>query len=354
MQTNCLAARHNLILDSTDRVTLCCNSTQALDFDQGLVDRALIGAKATEIQQALDAGRAHPNCDRCWREQDNGTYSYREAYNDMYPEFESIKKPQLKTIHLQNDPTCNLACVYCGPRFSSRWAGLLGHAEPMIKTLDFSDEALAGLDMITLAGGEPGLIKSNVRLLDRLLALNPDCQVIINSNLYDIDTPVFERVFKFANATVIASFESVGDRYNYIRQGSDWAKFSQNFVTVAQQVPRLQASMILFPLSIGGIADAIDFALKYIPAKEIYINDYEGGRYAWAHVGRTTLDQLKSNLVKYVETVDITIQSQILPRLAQIESTASNTKFPDLADFDHMVDQDHQNIFKELYQQEAA
>ena len=108
--------------------------------------------------------------------------------------------------------------------------------------------------------------------------------------------------------------------------------------------------MILFPLSIGGIADAIDFALKHVPASEIYINDYEGGRYQWGHVGKTTLDQLKSNLVKYIENLDTAIQSQILPRLAQIESTVSNTKFPDLADFDQMTDQNHRSIFKELYQ----
>jgi Radical SAM superfamily len=350
LDTHCLEARHNLLLDASDRVKLCCNSADSLDFDDGIVDHALIGRKATEIQQALDSGVAHSNCSRCWREQRNGTYEQRASYNDLYPEFESIGKPQLKTIHLQNDPTCNLACVYCGATYSTKWADLLGEAEPMIKTLDFSDESLAGLELITMAGGEPGLIKSNAKLLDRLLKLNPECKIVINSNLYRIDTPVFDRVVEFPNVVVIGSFESVGNRYNYIRQGSDWAQFSRNFAAMARRVPRIQASMLLFPLSIGGIADAIDFALEHTPPEEIFINDCYGGRFEWSHVNQTALAALKEKLANYIKTVDPEIQSRIEPRLAQIESTATVTQFPDVINFDQMVGQDHRKIFPELYQ----
>jgi len=349
MQTRCLASKHNLFLDSSDRVTLCCNSSQVLDFDNGIVDSALVGVTAQEIQQALDAEQPHATCNRCWQEQANGTRSYRESYNDMYPEFELINTTQLKTIHLQNDPTCNLTCVYCGPRFSSSWAALRGMKDPMQKTLDFSDDALANLSMITLAGGEPGLVKSNVAILDRLLKLNPTCQVIINSNLYKIDTAVFDRVFKFDNATVIASFETVEDRYNYIRRGSDWTQFSSNFVKVAAQVSKLQASMILFPLSIGTIDQAIDFAQQHVPADEIYINDYDGSLYQWNSMSQRVLDHLKNKLTQYANRSDTAIKSQLLSRLAYIESAADVTNFPHLNDFDQLTGQTHREIFTELY-----
>ena len=349
MQTKCLAAKHNLFLDSSDRVTLCCNSNEVLDFANGIVDSALAGIKAREIQLALESDQPHSTCNRCWQEQSNGTRSYRESYNDMYPEFELINATQLKTIHLQNDPTCNLTCVYCGPRFSSSWAGLRGMKDPMLKTLTFSDEALANLSMITLAGGEPGLVKSNVKILDRLLDLNPNCQVIINSNLYKIDTPVFERVFKFKNATVIASFESVNDRYNYIRRGSEWDQFSSNFVKVADKVEKLQASMILFPLSIGTIDQAIDFAQQHVPAGEIYINDYDGSLYQWSGMSKQVLNNLKARLNNYATTVDESIRSQLQARLAYIDSSAEVTHFSHLTDFDRLTGQDHRKIFTELY-----
>jgi len=349
MQTKCLASRHNLFLDSSDRVTLCCNSNQVLDFDNNIVDSALVGVKAQEIQQALYADQPHPTCNRCWQEQTNGTRSHRESYNDMYPEFELIETTQLKTIHLQNDPTCNLTCVYCGPRFSSSWARLRGINDPMQKTLNFSDDTLANLSMITLAGGEPGLIKSNVKILDKLLQLNPECRVIINSNLYKIDTPVFEHVFKFKNSTVIASFESVGTRYDYIRRGSEWQQFSSNFAQVSTRVQKLQASMILFPLSIGTIDQAIDFAQQHVPASEIYINDYYGSLYQWSGMSRHVLNNLKTRLNKYARGLDSMIGSQLLARLSQIESTAEVTHFSHLDDFDQLTGQDHRKIFIELY-----
>jgi sulfatase maturation enzyme AslB (radical SAM superfamily) len=349
MQTKCLASKHNLFLDSSDRVTLCCNSNEVLDFSNGIVDSALAGVTAQLIQQALDSDQPHAACNRCWQEQANGTRSYRESYNDMYPEFELINTTQLKTIHLQNDPTCNLTCVYCGPRFSSSWAALRGMKDPMLKTLDFSDEALANLSMITLAGGEPGLVKSNVRILDRLLQLNPECQVIINSNLYKIDTPVFERVFKFPNATVIASFETVEDRYNYIRRGSEWQQFSSNFAEVANRVHKLQASMILFPLSIGTIGRAIEFAQQHVPAGEIYINDYDGSLYEWAGMSKYVLNELKLRLHNYAIALDDSIQSQLLARLVYIDSTADVTYFAHLNDFDQLTGQDHRKIFTEIY-----
>jgi sulfatase maturation enzyme AslB (radical SAM superfamily) len=349
MQTKCLASKHNLFLDSSDRVTLCCNSNEVLDFADGIVDSALVGVRAKEIQLALASDQPHTTCNRCWQEQANGTGSYRESYNDMYPEFELINTTQLKTIHLQNDPTCNLTCVYCGPRFSSSWAGLRGMKDPMLKTLTFSDQALANLSMITLAGGEPGLVKSNVGILDRLLQLNPECQVIINSNLYKIDTPVFERVFKFKNATVIASFETVEDRYNYIRRGSEWNQFSKNFVEAAGRVRKLQASMILFPLSIGTIDQAIDFAQQHVPASEIYINDYDGSLYQWSGMSKDVLNNLKAKLTSYATTADESIKSQLLARLAYIDSLSNVTHFSHLTDFDQLTGQQHRKIFTELY-----
>lgn len=350
MQTNCLASKHNLFLDTNNRVALCCNSSQELDYNQNQVESALKGKTATEIQLALDSGITHKNCQRCWQEQQNETNSYRYSYNDMYPEFATINTTQLKTLHVQHDPTCNLTCVYCGPRFSSKWADLTNVATPFVKPLSFSDDALANLHMITLAGGEPGLSKTNLVLLERLLEVNPKCQVIINTNLFQIDNPIFKKIFQFENNTVIASFESTGDRYEYIRKGSSWKQFAKNFTEVSKTVKCLQASMILFPLSIVDLPVAIDFALEHISPAEIYINDYYGENYSWRKVRRSTLERLRKNLSNYVNKSDPTIQSQILPRLEQMVSTAEATQFPQLDIFDQLTNQNHKNIFNELYQ----
>lgn len=350
LQTKCLASKHNLVLDTTGEVTFCCNNTQALNYDLSKTETALTSVIAIAIQQDLDNNIAHPSCQRCWTEQERGTDSYRNSYNQMYPHLDKILDPTLKTIHLQYDNTCNLTCIYCGPKFSSKWANLLGINEPYRNPIDFSDDALANLEMVTLAGGEPSLVKSNIKLLDRLLNLNPNCQVIVNTNLYQIDSnPIFERLYQFQNSTVIASFESVDERYDYIRNGSSWKEFSKNFSTIIDRVGTVQASMILFPLSIGGIQDAIEFALRYIPASEIYINDYNGTDFNWDQVGKTALDNQCRDLVHYTSTLDSALQVQLLPRLSAVESSRDSSYFPKCNNFDQLIKKDHTKIFPELY-----
>jgi organic radical activating enzyme len=316
-------------------------------------ETALTGTTATTIQTALDSGALHSNCQRCWNEQQQGDHlSYRHSYNDMYPEFAEIKKQQLKTVHIQYDNTCNLSCVYCGPKFSSKWAGFLGTKILFRQPVDFSDQALASLHMITLAGGEPSLVKSNVRLLTRLLELNPTCQVIVNTNLFNIESnPVFDLLFQFENSTIIASFEDVNDRYEYIRNGSSWEQFSQNFITASKHVKTLQASMILFPLSIGGIHNAINFALDYIAPNEIYINDYYGNQFLWEHVAKHNLDQLQQNLVEFAHTLDMSIQNQILSKIDLIRSSALTTHFPQWDRYEqYLIKKNYSNIFPELFE----
>lgn len=346
--TECLASKHNLFLDTNGEVKLCCNSNQALDFVSDNYGSALNGFKAQEIQSSLCNNQQHSNCQRCWTEQRQNNNSYRHAYNDMYPEFATITGNELKTIHIQNDNTCNLACVYCGPEFSSKWAQIKGKKEIFRQPTFFSNEDLTKLHTVTLAGGEPSLIKSNIDLLDRLFSVNPDCNVIINTNLFNIESnPVFEKFFKFKNSTVIASFEDIGDRYEYIRDGSSWKSFSKNFASVSNRVHKLQASMILFPLSIGGIHNAIDFALEYIKPKEVYINDYYGNRYIWNSIGKTALNTLRNNLETYARKQPISIQTQLMSRMNSIVSDQETTTL--ISTVNHHDQDRHAKLFSELY-----
>jgi sulfatase maturation enzyme AslB (radical SAM superfamily) len=348
IDTDCLAAKHNLFLDTSGEIKLCCNSNQSLDFESSSYGSALNGNKAKEIQFSLNTNQQHPNCQRCWKEQEQTNYSYRHAYNSMYPEFAQVGSVELKTIHIQNDNTCNLACVYCGPEFSSKWAQIRGKKEIFRQPMFFSDHNLAKLHTVTLAGGEPSLIKSNVDLLARLFEVNPDCQVIINTNLSNIDSNlVFEKFFKFKNSTVIASFEDVESRYEYIRDGSTWEKFSKNFASIVNRVRTVQASMILFPLSIGGIHNAIDFALKYIPPTEVYINDYHGNRYVWDSVSATALHKLRNKLKEYANCQHSAIQQQLLSRMDSIVSTQSTTILTSY--IDKPKQENHIRLFPELY-----
>jgi sulfatase maturation enzyme AslB (radical SAM superfamily) len=345
LTTTCLAAHHNLIFDTDGSVRLCCNSTQPLNFIKP--EEALYSSKALNIQTALSNGVAHENCTVCWREQARGDRNYRDNYNEMYPEFDS--KTSLKTVHIQYDNTCNLHCVYCGPRFSSSWNSLRGEKISYRQPLEFSDQILSELCMVTLAGGEPTLVKSNIILLERLQQINPDCEIIINSNLNYSNNSVINKFSKLNNVTVIASFENIGLRYEYIRGSGSWKLFKNNFEHLADSGIKLQASMILFALSAAEIGNAIDFALTCIHPDQIFINDYEGNQLDWSKVGKKQIDVLAKNIVKYSQSSPDFIKHQLLSKTQQMVSTAEHTYFKFLDQYDNLTNQNHRSIFTELY-----
>jgi predicted nucleotidyltransferase len=105
--------------------------------------------------------------------------------------------------------------------------------------------------------------------------------------------------------------------------------------------------MILFPLSIGGIHNAIDFALKYIPPTEIYINDYHGNRYVWNSVSNTALNKLRNELEEYANCQHSAIQQQFLSRMSSIVSTQPTTTLTSYIDKPNQ--ENHIRLFPELY-----
>jgi organic radical activating enzyme len=349
METKCLAASHNLFLDSNGDIKLCCNSNMPLD-NASSIESAITGPIATEIQTALANNQPHKNCTTCWYEQKTNSRSYRDSYNSMYPTYNLLSDRNIKTIHVQYDNTCNLTCVYCGPQYSSKWSDLLQSKQPFRQPVMFDDASLASLDMITLAGGEPSLVKSNIELLDRLYSINPDCHIFINSNLTNVkNNPVFERLYKFSKVTVIASFEAIDKRYEYIRNGAKWSDFSTNFSMLADHVQEVQASMIFFPLSASTIHLAVDRALETVSVDNVYINNYEGSSFTWEHIEQSKVDMLRESVVKSISGLDKHIQDQILPKCELMVSTQTNTSLPTLDQLDRLTNQNHKHIFTELY-----
>lgn len=348
MTLKCAAAYHNLVFDTDGHARLCCNSTEPLAIESS-VEHVLINQPARSIQQDLDQGILHQNCQICWREESQGDRSYRQSYNDMYPMFEL--KPVLRTAHIQWDNTCNLTCVYCGPKFSSSWVQLIGQRQAYRSPLVFSDQTLAGLTMITFAGGEPTLSKPNMDILNRLLSVNPDCEVIVNTNLtQSIEGDFFDKFLKFKNSAVIASFESTGTRFEYIRHGASWKDFEHNFVRLKNLVGKLQTNMIFFPLSAGTIDQTIDWALQHVPDTEIYLNDYTGSDLTWDKVGKSQLDTMAKRIVKYADTLPIRLKNELVSKCQQITSDRDTTSIAKLDQFDQLTKQDHRSIFTELYQ----
>jgi organic radical activating enzyme len=348
--TKCLAARHNLLVDVDSKVRICCNNLESLQYDNNDIGQSLFGDKIIEIRQDLDAGIRHDSCHNCWYEEDHIGHSYRQSYNDLYSNYFDLDEPVLKTLHMQSENTCNLTCVYCGPKYSSKWAELVKEKIIHRGINTVSDETLTNLDMITFAGGEPSLIRTNIDILQRLSKLNPQCQIIVNTNLTFYDNNFFDLAKNFQNLTLLVSFESLGQRYEYIRHLAKWNSFKHNFIKACNELPKVNASMIFFPLSAGTMHQTLDFTLDHLDQTDIFLNTYHGNWFDWKSVGSKNIAMIKSKLLHYAESSEEHLQNQLIYHCEAMQSDNDMTILPWLDQFDKFNKLDHKIIFPELYE----
>ena len=350
MITTCLAARHNLLIDVDNKVRICCNNREPLDYDNQDIGQSLFSSQMIEIRQDLDNGKRHKSCQRCWDEEDHLDRSYRQSYNSLYENYTTLSSPVLKTLQMQSENTCNLTCVYCGPKYSSKWAELIKERNSHKGITKVTDETLANLDMITFAGGEPSLIRTNVGILQRLLTLNPNCEIIINTNLTLYDLDFFELAKKFSNLTLLVSFENIGNRYEYVRHLAKWNHFKHNFEKACKEISKVNASMIFFPLSVGTLDQTLDFVLKNLDQNNISLNTYQGNWFDWQFIRSKSLESIQSRLLKYAESLEEHLKNQLVYHCQTMISHSDDTVLSWLDEFDKLNHCNHKIIFPELYE----
>jgi 4Fe-4S single cluster domain len=345
---DCAAARHNLFVDTNGEVRICCNNLTHLDHSD--LGSALQGSQASRIRHDIESGFQPRSCGRCWQEEQQSGRSYRLDYISMYPHLND-REVGLRTLQLQAENTCNLSCVYCGPAYSSRWEQILSHGSKKRNVPMLTDEDLVKLEMLTLAGGEPSLIKSNVLLLKRLLIMNQGCEIVVNTNLTTYqNNPLWELLKQFPNVKIIVSFESVGDRFEYIRHPAQWSVFKSNWHLVTQDFGRVEASMILFPLTILAIQEAIYVASCRVPQDRIFINPYHGTAVSWSDLAKSRIDYLRWDLIQYSQSLLPSLRDQLLEFTQHMYSDRDITHMPGIEKIDEQRGISHRDIFGELYE----
>lgn len=222
-------------------------------------------------------GIKNEDCKFCWSEEDQRV-SYRDIHNKWSPDFIeknredllSGKKSFANYIEVKFSNTCDMACLYCSPRFSSKIAienGLKIKSVPLASEFEafkeFSDPLIknaveldrdnfpgrlwdhAQLRFVFL-GGEPTLIDQFYEFINhitnRVKYYSPDSdweskmknirlEIVTNCNT----TPsLMKKFFQLVDETnfewtVGISNESYGLDAELIRHGLNWERFRENF-----------------------------------------------------------------------------------------------------------------------------
>jgi sulfatase maturation enzyme AslB (radical SAM superfamily) len=254
----CVNATNGLRAYNDGSVMLCCMSKEQLTDKQGNVasvsdtpiEEIRNGTKAQEIITALANGKKHPNCERCWKEEDAGLYSKRLRDNDTFNKI-SDNDDALKIAELNLGTTCNLKCRICGPWSSSQWnkeflqIGQWGsdHEEykKWLHRLNHSydedslfwDEfkaQLPNLERIEMYGGEPFLVKKQWEMLkysiEQGYSKNQSLNFNTNGTVFDMEKVNILREFKHVHISF--SIDGIEDKFEYQRHPAKWNEVIDN------------------------------------------------------------------------------------------------------------------------------
>jgi len=227
--------------------TCCAGQTEIANLREVGLDVAMSNGTLEEIKTAIINNQEHSNCQICIDREKHTSVTERVWFNNIAEKkiipIQTITNQSLQNLDIRWSNTCNLSCVYCGSEASSIWAQLKGQT---LERTDYSDiESIMNhivqhqdsIKNLGLLGGEPLLQKENELLLN---AISPEVHINIITNLsVPLDrNKIFNRLIELSNVTWDISFETVEDRFEYVRHGASWALMLHNIDTLRRVAPK--------------------------------------------------------------------------------------------------------------------
>ena len=239
-----------------------------------------------EQRRQMQCGERPAGCEYCWKIEDIGTDAISDRvykskiYTDEHLQYaydtDYKENINLKTLEIAFDRTCNFACTYCNPAFSSTWANNIKQkgpytgmitdgrnhfthphdsAEPYKKDETnpyveafykwWETDLHKTLDELRITGGEPMMSPNLWRLLDWIETqgdkMNPNMRIAINSNLgakQSIIDKFKTKLKNFKNFHLYTSCEATFKQAEYIRDGLEYGEwFSRVLHMMVDKVP---------------------------------------------------------------------------------------------------------------------
>ena len=207
-------------------------------------------------------------CNICYDSEDKVGWSSRlRETKDWLKKFgePNIDDPTIQYIDLRFDNTCNLKCKTCGPHDSTLWQKEKGIVmKPQQDTKQyFNSLNKQQLKKVYLAGGEPTFIPEYLQFLQDLHDTNPNCEVIINTNLKRLPDRWKDIIIKFDNLTVVCSCDAIETLGDYVRYPLGWKTFEENVKFVSENANFLQFNLVASNLTTHKLHDTCTWMTKY-------------------------------------------------------------------------------------------
>jgi len=310
---------------------------------------------------------ADSNCVSCKKleiHDDIQEYSFiKNLYNPMFTtaniDYTDNSAFKLSGVDLHWGSTCNLKCITCWDQQSSAIAQELG--KPILNTsakvadelIEFIVKNQSTLKEIYLSGGEPTLIKHNLRLLRRLRT-DLDFQIRINTNMtFDKDNLIIQELKKFPNVLFTISADAITDRFEYIRRGAQWGVFMQNLKDLQKYKNfSWRVNSVFFVASAYFLPDTQEFFMNQYGITDFTINQVAMGhdkikcRNLPDIVKQHCVEKLTSHREKYKSNLNL--YGQLTNCLIELLQPAVEDYRPFFDDADSRSGKNWQTILTEL------
>lgn len=244
-KTFCAEPWKQIFIGPDSGVKTCCSGQVELgNLQKDNIKDILSNNKLLEIKQSILDGKWHPNCTLCKELEEKGIESQRKRTEHEYDNIDFFKAnidyhiPEM--IDVRWDNTCNLACNYCMPYFSSVWASIKKEYQVSARDndglLEYIREHHNQVKNVLCLGGEPFLQKKNFELMD-IIPKNVPVMFLTNLSIDLENNPIFEKLKNRDYVSFGLSFETIGERFEYVRHNASWEKFTHNLQLLKENFP---------------------------------------------------------------------------------------------------------------------
>lgn len=225
---SCKAPFTSMRLGPGGIIQLCCHNHLDIAgrYPETGLKEVWQGSAMQALRQEFARGRFARGCELCVSSsgvpgQNNGNIAFFDAYNadDHWPVM----------LDLKADDHCNLACIMCSGLSSHRIMKQRSHnIYDNPRFTDELEEFMPRLQEMRFSGGEPFLSSLYFQIWERLIRINPDCKISIQTNGTVLDERIkslLERGEFHLNIS-IDSFRP--ETYQSIRTGADFNRMMEN------------------------------------------------------------------------------------------------------------------------------
>lgn len=320
--TFCAAKWYNATIWLGSGMTTSCHHPPAHKINEKLLlenPSAIHNTVEKKYDRMMMQNGARPvGCEYCWKIEDMGrnAISDRVYKSKIYPiellnkayETPPAEDVNLRTLEIAFDRTCQFACSYCNPAFSSSWVkdirtngpyvdlvsdgrGHFTHAHensqlyrygetnPYVEAFfKWWEESLhRTLQELRITGGEPLMSGETWKLLDWFKANKGRSQtrLAINSNL-GMEYDVIDRAINACDGVdldIYTSNESLNNHAEYIRDGLIWGQWQYNMQNIMES-GRLRGLHVMCTINALCLESLPEFLDQLMEWKNKYGRDF--------------------------------------------------------------------------------